>query len=341
MPFTIVRNDITHMQVDAVVNTANPQPIIGEGVDAAIHAAAGPQLLQARQAIGPIAPGSCAITPGFDLPARHVIHTVGPAWQDGSHGEEGLLRSCYARSLTLAAQHHCTSVAFPLISSGTYGFPKALALQTAVSAISAFLLEQEMQVYLVVFDRQAFDLSGQLFSDVASYIDEHYALLHRSRENAVARRRRAAMQEMQAMQDACCAPAPAPDIGPELDALWDPDGFTFETDAGFSETLLHLIDQSGEKDSAVYKRANISRQHFSKIRSDSNYRPTKSTVLAFAIALRLDLPQTRDLLERAGYALSRSSMTDAIVRCFIEHGHYNINDINLALFKYDQPQLGS
>ena len=340
MPFTIVRNDITHMQVDAVVNTANPQPMVGQGVDAAIHAAAGAQLFKARQAIGAIAPGSCAITPGFALPARHVIHTVGPAWQDGNHGEEALLRRCYTGALQLAAQHKCTSVAFPLISSGTYGFPKALALQTAVSAISAFLLEQEMEVYLVVFDRQAFQLSGQLFSDVASYIDEHYALLHRSKEISAARRRRAAMQ---AMQDACCAPAPAPapNFAPSFDELWDPEDFNFETDAGFSETLLNLIDQSGEKDSAIYKRANISRQHFSKIRSDPQYRPTKSTVLAFAIALRLDLAQTRDLLERAGYALSRSSMTDMIVRCFIERHHYNINDINLTLFKYEQPQLGN
>ena len=335
MPFTIVRNDITHMQVDAIVNTANPQPIAGEGVDAAVHAAAGAQLLQARQAIGTIAPGSCAITPGFALPARYVIHTVGPAWQDGHHGEEELLRRCYAHSLELAAQHKCTSIAFPLISSDTYGFPKALALQTAVGAISAFLLEHEMEVYLVVFDRTAFQLSGHLFHEVASYIDEHYARLHRSQETAAARRRRAAMQEM---ENACCAPSAAPDFAPPLQAA---DDFSFETDAGFSETLLSLIDQSGEKDSAVYKRANISRQHFSKIRNDPNYRPTKSTALAFAIALRLDLQGTRDLLERAGYALSRSSLTDVIVRCFIEQGRYDINEINIVLFHHDQPQLGS
>lgn len=335
MPFTIVRNDITHMQVDAIVNTANPQPIVGEGVDSAVHAAAGPQLLQARQTIGPIAPGSCAITPGFALPARYVIHAVGPAWQDGRHGEEELLRRCYAHSLELAAQHKCTSIAFPLISSGTYGFPKALALQTAIHAISAFLLEHEMEVCLVVFDRAAFQLSGQLFHDVSTYIDEHYARQHRSQETAAAQRRRTAMQEM---ENICCAPSAAPDFAPSFKNTED---FSFETDAGFSETLLGLISQSGEKDSAVYKRANITRQHFSKIRNDPHYQPTKSTVLAFAIALRLDLRQTRDLLERAGYALSRSSLMDVIVRYFIENREYDLFEINTVLFDFDQPLLGS
>ena len=340
MPFTIVRNDITHMQVDAIVNTANPHPVVGAGVDAAIHAAAGPALLQARQAVGPIAPGHCAITRGFGLSARYVIHTVGPAWQDGCHGEESLLRSCYATALQMAHKHSLTSVAFPLISAGTYAFPHDLAIQIAVSTISDFLLHHEMAVYLVVYDRRAFRLSSRLFADVASYIDENYVQHHSVKDCRDDRRRRAAALSL---QDRSC---PLLDLEPDFVAPSGftgsvPDTFSFQTDAGFSETLLHLIDQSGLKDSAVYKRANISRQHFSKIRNDLNYRPTKSTALAFAVALQLDLHQTRDLLERAGYALSRSSLGDMIVQYFIEHKHYDINDINIALFQHDQSQLGS
>lgn len=337
MPFSIVRNDITAMRADAIVNTANPQPIIGAGTDAAIHTKAGPQLLQARQKIGHITPGTCAITPAFGLDAQYVIHTVGPAWQDGHHGEAALLQRCYTESLTLAVQHDCTSIAFPLISTGTYGFPKPLALQTAIGAISAFLLQHEIMVYLVVYDRQAFQLSEQLFTDVASYIDENYVAHHHQKESSAARRRRAAMLEMQKM----CCPSAEADLAPLPAAPKIFEDTLFETDAGFSETLLSLIDQSGEKDSTVYKRANITRQHFSKIRNDPSYRPTKATALAFAIALRLDLRQTRDLLERAGYALSRSSKLDVIVRYFIEQGNYDLFEINAVLFDFDQPLLGS
>ena len=337
MPFTIVRNDITHMQVDAIVNTANPHPVVGAGVDAAIHAAAGPALLQARQTVGPIAPGHCAITRGFGLSARYVIHAVGPAWQDGHHGEEALLRSCYANALHLAHQHSLVSVAFPLISAGTYAFPHDRALQVAVSAISDFLLHHEMEVYLVVYDRRAFRLSGRLFADVASYIDENYVEQHSAKACRAERRRREAARlapsdmSVPLFGEYAVQEFAAPSLGDLL----------LETDAGFSETLLKLISRTGEKDSAVYKRANISRQHFSKIRNDPAYQPTKYTALAFAVALRLDLAETRDLLERAGFALSRSNLGDMIVQYFIERGHYDINDINIALFDHDQPQLGS
>ena len=173
MPFEIVRNEISHMRVDAVVNTANPRPVIGAGVDSAIHEKAGPRLLAARQKIGNIACGSAAITPAFDLDAKYVIHTVGPVWDGGSYGEEALLRNCYDNALKLALEHNCQSIAFPLISTGNYGFPKDKALQIAISAFSAFLLEHEMQIYLVVFDRQAFKLSEQLFQGVSSYIDQN------------------------------------------------------------------------------------------------------------------------------------------------------------------------
>lgn len=174
MPFEIVRNDITQMTVDAIVNTANPKPIVGSGTDTMIHKKAGPKLLAARQKIGSIDVGSAAITPAFDLQAKYVIHSVGPVWDGGSDGEEALLRNCYDNSLKLAMEHRCKSVAFPLISTGNYGFPKDKALQIAISAFSTFLLEYEMQIYLVVFDRTSFKLSEKLFQSVASYIDEHY-----------------------------------------------------------------------------------------------------------------------------------------------------------------------
>ena len=174
MSFEIVRNDITNMRVDAIVNTANPRPVIGSGVDALIHAKAGPRLLQARQRIGRIGAGHAAITPGYDLVAEFVIHTVGPVWRGGFFGEEKLLRSCYDSALKLALEQGCGSVAFPLISTGNYGFPKDKALQIAISAFSSFLMEHEMRIYLVVFDRTSFILSEKLFRDVASYIDENY-----------------------------------------------------------------------------------------------------------------------------------------------------------------------
>ena len=156
MPFEIVRNDITHMRVDAIVNTANPKSVIGLGVDSTIHEKAGPDLLAAREKIGAIEVGCAAITPGFRLQAKYVIHTVGPIWDGGGCQEEILLRCCYDNSLQLAEEHGCHSIAFPLISTGAYGFPRDRALQIAISAFSAFLLEHDMQIYLVVFDQKSF-----------------------------------------------------------------------------------------------------------------------------------------------------------------------------------------
>ena len=174
MPFEIVRNDITNMCVDAIVKSANPRPVVGLGTDSSIHEKAGPELLVARQKIGPIPMGQAAITSAFRLHAKYVIHTVGPVWDGGSYGEEALLRSCYDQSLKLALEHDCKSIAFPLIATNNYGFPKDKALQIAVSAFSAFLLEHEMMIYLVVFDRGAYKLSEKLVSSIASYIDDHY-----------------------------------------------------------------------------------------------------------------------------------------------------------------------
>ena len=330
MPFEIVRNDIVNMRVDAIVNTANPLPVIGGGTDAGIHAAAGPELLEARKGIGEIAVGNAALTPGFSLQAKYVIHTVGPRWQGGGAGEEQLLEQCYRKSMELAWQHGCGSVAFPLISAGTYGFPRDRALQTAIRAISAFVMEREMQVFLVVFDRDSFRLSEKLYRDVKSYIDGHYVerKLRSEHWGRPVERVRSILLEA----EPCCAPTCASMCLEELVA---------QTDAGFAETLLKLIDQTGKKDSEIYTRANVSRQHFSKIRNNPGYRPTKPTAIAFAIALELDLEQTRDLIGRAGYALTNSSKFDVIIMYFISRGNYSLFDINAALFQFDQSLLGA
>ena len=352
MPFEIVRNDITKMAVDAIVNTANPRPVIGSGTDSRVHEIAGPELLSARQIIGSIEVGHAAITPAFKLNAAYVIHTVGPVWLDGNHDEEMLLRSCYESSLKLAVQNGCQSIAFPLISTGNYGFPKEKALQIAITAFSSFLLENEMQIYLVVYDRTSFKLSEKLFQSVASYIDEYYVESHDFFRGALAenQRRIRRRREMEVCESSTvmeeipvCATMDemhpcAPKSKAKAMSLED---MLKQTDAGFAETLLNLIDKTGKKDSEIYNRANVSRQHFSKIRNNPAYKPTKSTALAFAIALELDLEQTKDLIGRAGYALTNSSKFDVIIRFFIESRNYNMMDINTALFEFDQTLLGS
>ena len=368
MPFVIVRNDIVNMQVDAIVNTANPRPVIGSGTDAAIHAKAGPRLLQARQKLGAIRPGCAAITPAYKLSATYVIHTVGPVWRGGLLGEAAKLRRCYESSLRLARENGCRSIAFPLISTGNYGFPKDKALQIAVSAFSEFLMEADMEIYLVVWDRDSFRLSEKLFSGVASYIDEHYVEEKELEEfpelpfmdrDIIANRGNWASDASAdygvadyGMADYGCsiperayeaappleAPMPAPMAASKPCSLED---WLSQTDAGFSETLLKLIDKTGKKDSEIYKKANLSKQHFSKIRNNPDYKPTKATALSLALALELDLEETRDLIGRAGYALTNSSKFDLIVRYFIEQRRYNVVEINCVLFEHDQNLLGS
>lgn len=356
MPFTIIRGDITEIQADAIVNAANPEPVVGYGVDAGIHQKAGPGLLEARRKIGPIPVGQAALTKAYDLPAKYVIHAVGPAWRGGEAGETGLLRQCYDSALALAARKRCRSVAFPLLSAGNYGFPKAVALQIAVSAFSAFLMDHEMRIILAVFDRDAFALSEKLFQSVRSYIDEHYIrakLLEEynlsgeaASEDALPRRmeeeRNLRGTRFSAPMPSDAAPArPAPTAAPKFSlpraSLED---MLKEADAGFSETLMRLIDRTGKKDAEIYKRANIDRKLFSKIRSNPAYRPSKPTALAFALALELDLDETRDLISRAGYALTHSSKFDIIVEYFILQRNYNIFELNETLFAFDQPLLG-
>lgn len=343
MPFAVVRNDITRMAVDAIVDTAGPRPVVGAGVDQMIHEKAGPRLLEARQKIGDIAVGSAAVTPGFDLPSRFVIHTVGPVWRGGLFGERKLLRRCYDTALALALAQGCQSIAFPLISSGNYGFPKDQALKIAIDAFSAFLMEHEMSIWLVVFDRDSFRLSEKLFHSIASYIDQRYVdgchrVAHGAVEVSRSRRRREAVPDESAVlrEHRPCASVGAAPM-PKAASLEE---MLAQVDVGFTQKLLELIDKSGKKDSEIYKRANLSKQHFSKIRNDPGYRPTKPTAIALALALELDLEQTKDLIGRAGFALTNSSKFDLIVRYFIERGDFNIVQINIALYEFDQNLLG-
>lgn len=330
MPFDIVRNDITNMQVDAIVNAASRLPRVGAGVDSAIHKKAGPSLLAARKEIGYIRPGTAAITPGFGLGAEYVIHAATPTWIDGARGEAEALRSAYDMSLALAAERGCDSIAFPLLASGNHGFPKQKALQVAVAAFSEFLMENEMQIYLVVFGKESLRLSEKLVHNVACYIDENYVDAY---EQTL--RPRYQMSRNLEMSDVCMASMPCEESSLSLDE------YIKNKDAGFTETLLSLIKKKGLKNATVYKRANISKQHFSKLINDPNAKPSKQTAIALSLALELNLDATRDLIGRAGYALTNSSTFDLIIRYFIEHGQFNVIEINIALYEFDQSLLGA
>lgn len=438
MPLHIIREDITRMEVDAIVaaGSARPgTPLPTGGVNGSIHRKAGMRLLQALRRLGGIRTAAVTLTKGYDLPCKYVIHTAGPKWKGGSYGEEKLLRSCYEEALKLAKRKGFASIAFPLISSGKYGYPKAEALQVAVSTIRSFLKRHDMEVFLVVYDREAFVLSDELYSGVAQYISQHYVDEHyvprQSRESnwasqtlppmldaadfygededffeeianclgdefavqtsdqglddflQVAPSRESGFEddwslpEMTApaedsadadddweigFDDYLCessadgggvftAPAKAAPMAPArpMEAMAAPkyaaplslEEQLKQLDAGFAETLLHLIDQSGMTDAECYTLANVDRKLFNKIKNNPGYKPKKPTVVAFCAALRLNLEESRELLARAGYAMSRSNMFDVIVEfCFV-NGMYDVDVINQVLFQYDQPQLGS
>ena len=330
MPLIIVRNDITKMSVDAIVNAAKESLLGGGGVDGCIHRAAGPELLQECRTLGGCRTGEAKITGAYRLPCRYIIHTVGPVWNGGKYGEREQLASCYRTSLALAKEHGCETVAFPLISSGIFGYPKDQALRVAVDTISEFLAENDMTVYLVIFSRAAYQIGNKLFADIAAYIDDHYVDAHTDSRRE--RLRRMSVLEGRALSAGAAA---APMVADNLDDL------LAHLDAGFSETLLKLIDHSGKKDAEVYKKANVDRKLFSKIRNNPDYKPSKPTAVAFAIALELSLPETRDLIARAGYALSPSSKFDVIIEYFIMQRDYDIFKINEALFAFDQSLLGA
>jgi O-acetyl-ADP-ribose deacetylase (regulator of RNase III) len=329
MPFEIVRADLTKLCVDAIVNAANSS-LLGGG---AIHSAAGPELLTECKTLGGCETGHAKITKAYSLPAKYVIHTVGPVWEGGMKNEEVLLRSCYKNSLELAIKYGLNSVAFPLISSGIYGYPKEKALQVAMSVISEYLMTHELTIFLVVYDKKAFVLSEKLFSSVQEYIDDNYiedkAIYSQSRD-----------KEIRMLSESRIYQAEEIDSMYSSKSIRSLDDVMEELQETFSEHLMRQIDLKGKTDVEIYKRANVDRKLFSKIRNDKYYKPSKSTVIAFSVALELNLDESKDLLQKAGFALSRSSKFDLIIEYFISEENYNIYEINEALFAFEQTLLG-
>jgi len=357
MSFKIIRDDITRVEADAVVNAANTRLSEGGGVCGAIFEAAGAEKLRrACEAAGGCETGKAVITPGFGLKAKHIIHAVGPVWRGGGEGEEELLRSAYRSALNLAAARGLESVAFPLLSSGIYGYPKEQAFRVAVEELTSFPGSGEMSVILVLYDTGALKIGEKYSADIRRYIDERYVdkrsrFLRKTydqseelspRVNEEIREKeslRASEKEM--LSDdfypdaAFTVAAPRPESRRSLDDLINKPGETF------SQMLLRLIDEKGKTDAEVYKKANIDRKLFSKIRSDKDYRPKKETVFAFAVALKLSLDETKDLLLSAGFAISPSRRFDLILQYFIERGIYDVYDINETLFDLGQKLLGA
>lgn len=331
MPLQIIRNDITKIECDAIVNAANSTLLGGGGVDGAIHRAAGKGLLLECMKLGGCKIGQAKITKGYNLPCKYVIHTVGPKWKGGNSGERELLESCYRESLKLAFDNKCEIVAFPLISSGVYGYPKEEALQVAVNEIGKFLLGHDMLVYIVVFDKDCFQVSKKLIADIAEYIDEYYVETHYIGRSTTLLTYPLAEES-----------AALPDMEmPKAASAFSLDDAVNSLDESFSQMLLRKIDEKGLSDAEVYKKANVDRRLFSKIRSDVNYKTSKPTAIAFAIALELSLDETKEFLMKAGFALSHSNKFDVIIEYFIKNGNYNIFEINEALFEFDQQLLGA
>ena len=356
----IIRNDITKVRADAIVNTANPKPVYADGTDYAVYTAAGPDLLLAeRRKIGDIAPGQAEVTPAFNLDAKYIIHTVGPVWEGGNSGEFEVLENCYRNSLAKAASLKCESIAFPLISTGTYGFPKDKALKIAVDTISYFLKDNEMDITLVVFDRTAFKLSEELTKSIDSYlannlsvpqfIDDDYAAEKKSINSPFRNRRRrdgalydimpsanipanTADEEHEPLLSFSIMPDAAKTAAEKPAA--DIEEYLRESSPGFAEHLLHLIDKKGFTDPQVYKKANLDRKLFSKIKCTPDYTPKRKTIIALALALELNLDETLDLLKSAGYTLSQGSRFDLIIRYCVEQGKYNVIEVNTILFEY-------
>ena len=362
MPFQIVRNDIVNMSVDVIVNAANTSLKMGGGVCGAIFKAANPAKLEnACNAIGYCATGEAVMTEGFDLPAKAIIHTVGPVWRDGKSGEAQLLSKCYAQALKLALSNGFESIAFPLIASGIFGYPKDEALRIAIDTISKFLMQHDMMVYLVVYDKSAFKLSEKLFSAIENYIDDHYVETHLvvrdaqrefdglpTYQKALSDVSLESIESIEASITSNASKTSKASKKPKTSIPSIPSipkrnlvDVVSQLDESFATMLFRFIDAKALTDVATYKRANIDRKLFSKIRSDKHYNPSKSTAIALAVALELSLDETRDLLSKAGYTLSQSNKSDVIIRFFIEEGNYNIFEINEALFAFDQALLGA
>ena len=331
--------DITKMQIDAIVNTTNEEMVGYSGVDLAVHTLAGKELDEACAKLAPLGLGQAKITQGYNLPVQYIIHTSGPTWRGGLAGESVILKSCYIESLKLAVAHKCSTVAFPLISAGVYQYPKDQVLKFAIQTITEFLLDHELTVYLCVYDKDSYSFSQKLFSDIKAFINDEYvdehdedfydeleicsAVLYEEAEPIIKKRKKMSASVMPSVADTS--------LEEYLKAM----------DKSFAYKLFDWIDERGMTDVECYKKANVDKRIFSKIKSNpGTYKPTKQTAVAFAIALELNLDETQDLLSSAGLTLSRGLVFDKIIRYFIQKEIYDIFAINEALFEFDQPLLG-
>ena len=336
MPFKIVRNDITKMQCDAIVNTANDHPTVGTGCDYAVYTAAGfDRLLEyRREKIGFAPEGGAFITPAFDLKARYIIHAVSPLFIDGNSGEEEKLRSCYQKSLQLALDNGVESIAFPLISTGGFGYPKEEGMRIAVDEINAFLMKHKMMIWLVVFDTQATILGENIYPDLEAYIDHNYVSERRQEEYGYAYRRPVGMSLP--VEDSECKEAAADfDFYEQHESRLE-ERMKHMSDT-FSEYLLYLIEDKGMTNAEVYKRAIVDKKVFSKIKNNPGYHPQKITALCLCVGARLNMDETKDLLARAGYALSPCDKTDVIFSYFIENEIYDMLELDIQLEEHGQP----
>ena len=326
MPFIISRNDITKIQADAIVNPTNSYFVHEGSIDKLIHDLAGKDLYEACKNRAPLEIGGAFISDSYNFKnCKYIIHTVGPVYSDGKHDEEGLLRACYYNCLNLAKQHHIESIVFPLISSGTFGFPKGRALEIAKEVITTFLEDEDILVELLVYDKEAFDTSKKIFKDVKDYLK----LDEEEKESIVSLKSEALRFN---------SLGKAAGVLSSIDYLCDEES-AFEPDISFGKYLIELIDERGLKDSEVYKKANINRDVFNKIINDKVTKPKKKTCVALAIALKLDLAETNELLSKAGYVLSNSFIFDKIIIYCLNNNIYDIFDINDLLFENDQEIL--
>jgi len=345
MAFKIIRNDITLMDTEAIVNTANQYPIVGTGCDGAVYSAAGREkLLEYRKNnIGFVPEGDVFITPGFDLKAKYIIHAVSPLYEGGKKGEEAKLRSCYRKSLQLAKEKGIRSIAFPLISTGGFDYPKEEGMRIAMDEINAFLLDNNMDVFLVVFDQKASSLANNIYPGLQEYIDQHY-VEDRAREEyglfghaedfyqANYRRRLRLPEGVQAE----FTPELEKDLAELINHTLD---HTDHSSYTFSQYMMYLIGKKGMRNAEVYRRALVDVKLFGKIKNNKNYHPQKITALCLCVGLKLNLDETKDLLRRASYALSPCDRTDLIFSFFIEHEIYDMIEIDIQLGNYDLPQI--
>ncbi len=339
MPFKIIRADITELKVDAIVNPSNKELLAKGGLDLAIRQKAGSALEAACKALSPCAEAQIKVTEGYNLPCKYIFHTVGPLWKDGQHKEGEILASCYTNALKKAQEMELDSIAFPLIATGKNLFPKDLALSVATSEISNFILNNELTVYLVVFDKTSYRISTQRFDAVTAYIDDNFA------ENVKDERTRPTVllaptvDEGPEVQEALLNIYNEPERSPKK-STQNLNELLSHLDESFSDMLLRKIHERGMTAVECYKRANIDKKLFSKIQSNRYYHPKKATVLAFAIALQLSLEETSEMLQKAGFALSRSNKADIIVQYYLQNHNYNIFEINETLFAFDQQLIG-